>query len=76
MNDTMPAYLSGSLQGNDWTSISVDVTPYPDIMYNIKKKSLDCVSVVFQLNAIRSRQTRTSRSSDNIKFNMLLERNW
>nr|XP_034173869.1 angiotensin-converting enzyme-like [Osmia lignaria]XP_034173870.1 angiotensin-converting enzyme-like [Osmia lignaria] len=37
MNDTMPAYLSGSLQGNDWTSISVDVTPYPDIMYNIKK---------------------------------------
>ncbi|XP_050574084.1 angiotensin-converting enzyme-like [Bombus affinis] len=37
MNDTIPAYLLGTLQGNDWIPISVDVTPYPDLMYNIKK---------------------------------------
>nr|XP_003703938.1 PREDICTED: angiotensin-converting enzyme-like [Megachile rotundata]XP_012142021.1 PREDICTED: angiotensin-converting enzyme-like [Megachile rotundata]XP_012142022.1 PREDICTED: angiotensin-converting enzyme-like [Megachile rotundata] len=37
VNDTAPAYLFGSLEGNDWTPISVDITPYPDIMYSIKK---------------------------------------
>ncbi|KOC69979.1 Angiotensin-converting enzyme [Habropoda laboriosa] len=37
MNNTIPAYLLGSLQGSDWTPISVDVTPYPDLMYSIKK---------------------------------------
>ncbi|XP_076629285.1 angiotensin-converting enzyme [Colletes latitarsis] len=36
MNETIPAHLLGSLQGSDWTPISVDVTPYPDLMYNIK----------------------------------------
>ncbi|XP_043265604.1 angiotensin-converting enzyme-like [Colletes gigas] len=36
INDTIPAHLLGSLQGSDWTPISVDVTPYPDLMYNIK----------------------------------------
>lgn len=37
MNDTISAYLLGSLQGSDWTPISVDTTPYPDIMFNINK---------------------------------------
>ncbi|XP_076246342.1 angiotensin-converting enzyme [Calliopsis andreniformis] len=37
INETVPAYLLGSLQGNDWTTISVDAVPYPDITYNIKK---------------------------------------
>ncbi|CAK9795323.1 Angiotensin-converting enzyme, partial [Anthophora quadrimaculata] len=37
LTDTIPAYLLGSLQGSDWTPISVDVTPYPDLMYNIQK---------------------------------------
>ncbi|XP_053978934.1 angiotensin-converting enzyme-like [Hylaeus volcanicus] len=37
MDDTIPAYLLGSLQGSDWTPISVDAVPYPERMYNIKK---------------------------------------
>ncbi|XP_015430692.1 PREDICTED: angiotensin-converting enzyme-like [Dufourea novaeangliae] len=37
MNETIPAYLLGSLQGSDWTPLSVDTSPYPDLMYNIKK---------------------------------------
>ncbi|CAL7934213.1 unnamed protein product [Xylocopa violacea] len=37
INDTIAAYLLGTLQGSDWTPIAVDVAPYPDLMYNIKK---------------------------------------
>lgn len=37
INDTLPSFLLGTLQGNDWIPISVDITPYPDLMYNIKK---------------------------------------
>ncbi|XP_076766424.1 angiotensin-converting enzyme [Xylocopa sonorina] len=37
INDTIAAYLLGSLQGSDWTPIAVDVTPHPDLMYNVKK---------------------------------------
>lgn len=37
INDTIPAYLLGTLQGTDWIPISIHVTPYPDLIYNIKK---------------------------------------
>ncbi|XP_066600363.1 angiotensin-converting enzyme-like [Prorops nasuta] len=34
-NDTVPAYLLGSLQGYDWTNI--DITPYSNLIYGIRK---------------------------------------
>nr|XP_033336787.1 angiotensin-converting enzyme-like isoform X1 [Megalopta genalis] len=36
-NETIPAYLLGSLQGNDWTPVAVDVSPHPDLVHKIKK---------------------------------------
>nr|XP_031845275.1 angiotensin-converting enzyme-like isoform X1 [Nomia melanderi] len=37
MNETVPAYLLGSLQGSEWTPISVDASSEPDLMFDIKK---------------------------------------
>ncbi|XP_025987532.2 angiotensin-converting enzyme 2 isoform X2 [Solenopsis invicta] len=37
INDTIPAYLLGSLQGYDWTDLSSDVLPYSELIYDIKK---------------------------------------
>ncbi|KAH0950931.1 hypothetical protein HN011_003249 [Eciton burchellii] len=37
INDTIPAYLLGSLQGHDWSDISSDILPYSDLIYGIKK---------------------------------------
>ncbi|XP_011864339.1 PREDICTED: angiotensin-converting enzyme-like isoform X2 [Vollenhovia emeryi] len=37
INDTLPAYLLGSLQGYDWTDISSDVLPNSELIYNLKK---------------------------------------
>ncbi|XP_076655496.1 angiotensin-converting enzyme [Halictus rubicundus] len=36
-NQTIPAYLLGSLQGSDWTPVAVDVSTQPDLIHNIKK---------------------------------------
>ncbi|XP_072756511.1 angiotensin-converting enzyme isoform X2 [Anoplolepis gracilipes] len=36
VNDTLPAYLLGNLQGYDWTDISSDVLPYAELIYGIK----------------------------------------
>ncbi|XP_076296996.1 angiotensin-converting enzyme [Lasioglossum baleicum] len=36
-NQSIPAYLLGSLQGSDWTPVAVDVTTHPDLMHDIKK---------------------------------------
>lgn len=33
----MQYFVAGSLEGNDWTAVSADATPYPDLMYDIKK---------------------------------------
>ncbi|OAD56235.1 Angiotensin-converting enzyme, partial [Eufriesea mexicana] len=37
MDNTIPVDLLGSLQGSDWIPVAVDVTPYPDLMFNITK---------------------------------------
>ncbi|XP_011703088.1 PREDICTED: angiotensin-converting enzyme 2-like [Wasmannia auropunctata] len=37
INDTLPAYLLGSLQGFDWTDISSDALPYSESIYDVKK---------------------------------------
>ncbi|KAL0108223.1 hypothetical protein PUN28_015047 [Cardiocondyla obscurior] len=37
INDTVPVYLLGSLQGYDWTDISSDVLPYSELIYDLKK---------------------------------------
>ncbi|KAG7213428.1 hypothetical protein KM043_002712 [Ampulex compressa] len=37
INETIPAYMLGSLQEYDWTTMSVDIVPYQSIMYNIRK---------------------------------------
>ncbi|XP_043267787.1 angiotensin-converting enzyme-like [Venturia canescens] len=36
-NNTLPAHLLGSLQGYDWTNLVMDVAPYSDVSYNIRK---------------------------------------
>lgn len=37
LTETLPAYLLGSLRRSDWVGISVDVTPYPDVIFDIQK---------------------------------------
>ncbi|XP_071647514.1 angiotensin-converting enzyme isoform X1 [Temnothorax longispinosus] len=37
INDTLPAYLLGSLQGHDWTDISSDALPYSELIYDLKR---------------------------------------
>jgi len=37
INDTLPVHLLGSLHGHDWSDIASDVSPYPDLIYGIKR---------------------------------------
>ncbi|XP_012521401.1 angiotensin-converting enzyme 2 [Monomorium pharaonis] len=37
INDTLPAYLLGSLQGYEWTDISSDILPHSELIYDLKK---------------------------------------
>ncbi|XP_077255351.1 angiotensin-converting enzyme isoform X2 [Temnothorax americanus] len=37
INDTLPAYLLGSLQGHDWTDVSSDALPYSELIYDLKR---------------------------------------
>ncbi|XP_043686229.1 angiotensin-converting enzyme-like [Vespula pensylvanica] len=37
LTETIPAHLLGSLQGYDWSTFSIDMSPYSEITYNIRK---------------------------------------
>ncbi|XP_047345333.1 angiotensin-converting enzyme 2-like isoform X1 [Vespa velutina] len=37
LTETIPAHLLGSLQGHEWSTFSIDMPPYSEITYNIRK---------------------------------------
>ncbi|XP_015176464.1 PREDICTED: angiotensin-converting enzyme-like [Polistes dominula] len=37
LTDTIPAHLLGSLQGYEWSTFSLDVSPYSEITFDIRK---------------------------------------
>lgn len=40
-NETLPAHLLGSLQGYDWTQLSMSIVPYPNKTFEIRKNLLN-----------------------------------
>lgn len=41
INDTLPVHLLGSLESYDWTQLALDVIPFPNVTYNIRKNLLN-----------------------------------
>ncbi|XP_043492223.1 angiotensin-converting enzyme-like isoform X1 [Polistes fuscatus] len=37
LTETIPAHLLGSLQGYDWSTFSIDISPYSEITFDIRK---------------------------------------
>ncbi|XP_011646803.1 angiotensin-converting enzyme-like isoform X2 [Pogonomyrmex barbatus] len=76
INDTIPAYLLGSLQGYDWMDISSDALPYSELIYDLKKnlwrkkyvgKSL--YKIASNLGSILLRQVPQAEFWDKSEFN-------